>query len=114
MSTSRRDFLKTGAFSLAATTLFSRQLFAEKKANTILGIQLYSVRDDMHKDAAGTLKKVADIGYGYVEHADYRNRKFYNYSAADFKKLLDSLNLKMHSGHTVMGKAHWDTAKKDF
>ena len=117
MSTSRRDFLKTGAFSLAATTFFSRELFAAATkgyADTYLGIQLYSVRDDMKNDAAGTLKKIADIGYRYVEHANYVDRKFYKYDPKDFKKLLDSMNLKMHSGHTVMGKQHWDDAKKDF
>ena len=28
-----------------------------------LGLQLYSVRDEMAKDLEGTLKKVADMGY---------------------------------------------------
>ena len=114
MSTSRRDFLKKGAFSLAATTFFSRELFASIKADTMLGIQLYSVRQDMTKDAAGTLKKISDIGYRYVEHANYVDRKFYKYTPTDFKKLLGDLNLQMHSGHTVMGKQHWDVAKNDF
>ena len=41
-------------------------------------------------------------------------RKFYGHSAKDFKKVLDDLGLKMPSGHTVMGKKHWDDAKKDF
>jgi sugar phosphate isomerase/epimerase len=94
--------------------LFSEDIFAAKKGKEITGIQLYSVRDDMKKDAAGTLKQLADFGYKYVEHADYVNRKFYNNSAAEFKKLLDSLGLKMYSGHTVMGKQHWDAAKNDF
>jgi sugar phosphate isomerase/epimerase len=49
-----------------------------------------------------------------VEHANYVNRKFYGYSAADFKKILNDLGLKMPSGHTVMGKDHWDDAKKEF
>ncbi|HTS43679.1 MAG TPA: twin-arginine translocation signal domain-containing protein, partial [Puia sp.] len=111
MSTSRRDFLKTSAFSLAATGLLSEKLFASNAPQIILGIQLYSVRDAMSKDAAGTLKQIANIGYGYVEHANYsRDRKFYHYSAADFKKLLDDLGLKMLSGHTQLVKKHWDAA----
>jgi len=113
-NTSRRTFLKSSALSLAATAFFKNQLFAGAAGAEIMGIQLYSVRDDMHKDPAGTLKQLQAIGYRYVEHANYVNRKFYGYSAADFRKLLDDLGMKMQSGHTVMGKNHWDAAKNDF
>jgi len=54
------------------------------------------------------------MGYKYVEHANYVNRKFYGYNATDFKKLLNDLDLKMPSGHTVMNGKHWDAAAKDF
>jgi sugar phosphate isomerase/epimerase len=49
-----------------------------------------------------------------VEHANYVDRKFYGQSATEFKKTLDDLGLNMPSGHTVMGKQHWDDTKKDF
>jgi sugar phosphate isomerase/epimerase len=115
MSTSRRSFLKKGTFAVAGAALFSNDIFAAPKSKTILGIQLYSVRDDMTKDPLGTLKQVSDMGYKYVEHASYGNRKFYSkYSAAEFKKILADLGMEMKSGHTVMGKAHWDESKKDF
>jgi len=61
-----------------------------------------------------TLRQLASIGYKNVEHADYTNRKFYGYKAAEFKKVLDDLGLKMPSGHTVMGPQHWDAATRDF
>ena len=54
------------------------------------------------------------MGYKHVEHANYRERKFYGYGAKEFRKVLDDLGLKMPSGHTVMGKPHWDDSKKDF
>ena len=114
MNNSRRKFIKTGALAIAGTAMFSSEIFAAKKRKEILGIQLYSVRDDMMKDPSGTLKQLADMGYKYVEHANYINRKFYGYSASEFKKVLDDLGLKMPSGHTVMGKQHWDADKKDF
>lgn len=114
MNYSRRKFLQTGALSVAGAALASNGVFAFKKQGHIVGVQLYSVRDDMTKDPSGTLKQVSAMGYKYVEHANYINRKFYGYSAADFKKLLDDLGLQMKSGHTVMGKAHWDDSKKDF
>jgi sugar phosphate isomerase/epimerase len=54
------------------------------------------------------------MGYRYAEHASYRDRKFYGWSAKDFRKVLDDLGIKMPSGHTVMRRDHWDDSKKDF
>ena len=34
-----------------------------------VGIQLYSLRDELAKDMDGTLKRVKDMGYDYVEFA---------------------------------------------
>ena len=68
----------------------------------------------MSKDPLGSLTQVAKMGYEYVEHANYVNRKFYGYAPSEFKKVLDDLGLNMISGHTVMGRQHWDETKKDF
>lgn len=114
MSISRRNFLMKGTLALAGTALLSRELLAAGAYKPLLGIQLYSIRDDVKKDPAGTLKQLSAMGYKNVEHAGYGNRKFYGYNATDFKKLLGDLGLLMPSGHTVMGKQHWDAAKKDF
>src|SRR2546423_15685466 len=108
MNNTRRTFLKNSAMTVAGAALLPKQFFGAGKANEIVGIQLYSVRDDMKKDPAGTLQQLAKIGYKYVEHADYVNRKFYGYSAPEFKKLLDGMGLKMFSGHTVMSKKDWN------
>ena len=114
MKTSRRTFIRSGAMALAAAAILPESVLAAKKPKGIVGVQLYSVREDMSKDPLGSLKKVAAMGYKYVEHADYRNRKFYGYAAPEFRKLLDGLGLNMISGHTVMGRQHWDEAKNDF
>lgn len=114
MSQSRREFIKKSSLTLASITLANQSLFSFVKNNPQLGIQLYSVRDDMKKDPLGTLKQIAAIGYKNVEHANYIDRKFYGYPAAEFKKILYDLGMKMPSGHTVMKKNDWDDAKKDF
>src|SRR5687768_17095886 len=115
MHTSRRKFLKQSATALAGTMVLSSQpLFAFQKQKELVGIQLYSVRDEMKKDPLGTLKQIASIGYKHVEHANYVDRKFYGYSPAEFKKILNDLGLKMPSGHTVLAPKHWDAAKNDF
>ena len=116
MNNSRRTFIKKSTLALAGSSLLSKISFANtlNVKDEIVGIQLYSVRDDMGKDALGTLKQLAAMGYKNVEHANYRNRKFYGYTPAEFKKILDDLGMKMPSGHTVMGPQHWDETKKDF
>jgi len=114
MHSSRRSFLKNGSLAIAASALLPRHLFAQGTAKTLTGVQLYSVRAAMSKDPLGTLKALAEMGYKYVEHANYVNRKFYGYTAKEFKKILNDLGMQMPSGHTVMGKPHWDAAKKQF
>lgn len=110
----RKEFIKSSALSIIGLALFENDALAAKKKGNV-GIQLYSIRNDMTKDALGTLKKLAEMGYKNVEHANYINRKFYGYSAAEFKKILDDLGLKMPSGHTVLDKKkHWDETKNDF
>ncbi|MEN9957763.1 MAG: hypothetical protein RLZZ474_7 [Bacteroidota bacterium] len=116
MNSSRRSFLRNSAFGLGALAFASPALqsLAAVKYKKLVGVQLYSVRDDMRKDPQGTLNALAEMGYKYVEHANYMNRKFYGWEAKEFRKRLDDLGMKMPSGHTVMGKAHWDDAKNDF
>jgi sugar phosphate isomerase/epimerase len=114
MKTSRRSFLQKSTLLLAGNGLLSSSLRAAFTTETITGIQLYSVRDDMKKNPRATLEALAKMGYKYVEHANYIDRKFYGYSAASFKNILDELGLKMLSGHTVMGKNHWDADRKEF
>jgi|SRR5579871_6756757 len=114
MNSSRRSFIKKTAITAAGASLFSSAVFAAKRPKTITGLQLYTVRDDMRKAPLDTLKQLASIGYVYVEHASYKDRKFYGYPAPEFKKTLDGLGLKMPSGHTSLGPQHWDASKNDF
>ena len=63
------------------------------------GLALYTVRDDMAKDAKATLKAVADAGYKYVEAAGYDNGKFYEMTPKEFKEELKRLGLTPISTH---------------
>lgn len=114
MKQTRREFIKSTSIALVGATFAFEKAFSKGIAPEMLAVQLYSVRDDMKKDPMGTLKQIASIGYKNVEHANYVDRKFYGHSAADFKKVLADLGMSMPSGHTVLGKNHWDAAKKDF
>lgn len=93
----RRDFLKTliPAFSLAfaAENAFSINSAGREKLSKI-GLQLYTVRKELEKDFAGTLAKVAAIGYREVEFAGY-----FTQSPKDAKKILDTNDLAAPSAH---------------
>ena len=59
-----------------------------------VGVQLYSVRDDLAKDFEGTLQAIKDMGYDYVEFAG-----FYDKSAEEVKSALDKIGLTAISVH---------------
>lgn len=59
-----------------------------------VGLQLYSVREDMGKDMDATLKQVKEMGYDYVEFAGYFGK-----TAEEVRELLDKHGLKCVSVH---------------
>lgn len=92
-SVSRRSFLATAAAAAAASAIPSRNLFAAVAA-PLIGLQLYSVREDLAKDFPGTLKRVAAVGYREVEAAG-----FYYHSAGDVKRMMSEAGLRCVSAH---------------
>jgi sugar phosphate isomerase/epimerase len=100
---SRRDFLRISAAGALGALVMSHYANGQSsptlKANN-LALQLYTIRDAMAVDVPGSLKKVADIGFKYLELAGYSNRKFYGMEPTDFKKLVNDLGMKIISSHT--------------
>ena len=62
--------------------------------NFKVGLQLYSIRDDMEKDMDAALGQVKAMGYDYVEFAGYFGK-----SAEEVKALLDKHGLECVSVH---------------
>ena len=60
-----------------------------------LGLQLYSVRDQLTKDFAGTLMELGRLGYREVEAAG-----FYDKSAAEFREMMTRAGLRCVSTHS--------------
>ncbi len=114
MQQTRRNFLKLSGMAAVSTALFPELACRDNQVNTTTALQLYGVRHNMQKDPAGTLTRLAEMGYTHVEHANYVNHKFYGWTAKEFKKILDERGLKMPSGHTVLQKRHWDEKTNDF
>ena len=107
---SRREFLRVSAAGALGTIVFSQYGCRSKNSNAGkstpdpktfgIGLQLYTIRDAMAADVPGSLKKVADMGYKYLELAGYADGKFYGYAPTDFKKLVEDLDMVILSSHT--------------
>jgi sugar phosphate isomerase/epimerase len=63
------------------------------------GIALYTLREAMSKDPKGTLQRVADAGYAYIEAAGYGDGKFYGMEPSEFKTYVGSIGLTPMSTH---------------
>lgn len=61
------------------------------------GIQLYTVRDLVRADLAGTLDALATMGYSEVEFAG-----LYGHAAADVRGMLDRVGLAASAGHVAV------------
>jgi hypothetical protein len=59
-----------------------------------IGLQLWSVRDQMEKDLELTLKTIKSLRYYQVEVGDTRILK-------DIKPVCDDLDLKIHTPRTI-------------
>ncbi len=95
-------------FTICACTVFSLSAQSAKKE---IGLQLYSVRDDMTKDAAATIEQVGKMGYTFVEAAGYSDGKFYGMNPSEFKALLNKNGLDIlssHSGNPLPDESNWD------
>jgi hypothetical protein len=74
----RRDFIKASGALAFATILRPSDIFAGSMAKKKpIGLQLYSVREDMKEDPQGTLRMVASIGYKSLESASYADGQVY-------------------------------------
>jgi sugar phosphate isomerase/epimerase len=108
-SNNRREFLKiSAAGALGLTAIGPMGLTSCAPAgikSSGVGLQLYSIRDAMAADVPGSLKKVSDLGYKYVELADYSDGKFYGYAPAEFNKMVKDLGMQVLSSHTQVEAA---------
>lgn len=119
----RRDFLKisaAGALGVIALGPMACKPGAKPAAQPVdrksfgVGLQLYTIRDEMSKDVPGTLKKLSDMGYKNLELANYADGKFYGYVPAEFRKMVNDLGMDIVSSHTSVEAAGitMESAKK--
>ncbi len=98
---SRREAIGAlGLLALTSCTLTSSAAAAKRK----MALQLYTLRDPAKQDLAGTLKKVREMGWQYVQWSGMQNL-----SAEKIREALDTAGLKAMSAHVSM-----EPFEKDF
>ncbi len=106
----RRDFLKAGTILAAGaivtplSSIANSQLenLARKapKGNKKMGVQVYSVRDALKEDFAGSMKKIGEMGYSYIEGYDLDlEGKMYGMAPSEYKKIVEDNGMKLIASH---------------
>lgn len=110
MNINRRTFLKHTGIGLAAAYASPSLLSCASKpqASTAalreIGIQLYTLREQLTQNAQQTIARLAGIGYDHVETfgpeiSESGQVSFWGLSLSDLQRVLDDNGLKTHSGH---------------
>lgn len=97
----RRTFIMAGSAGLIAGMLVPKNIFANLIPSKKIGLQLYSLRNEIKEDLEGSLKKLSEIGYRNLEAAGYSDGKFYGLDPIDFKTLVNDLGMKVISSHVT-------------
>jgi sugar phosphate isomerase/epimerase len=93
---SRRRFMET-AGALTAAACVSGGFSAADVRHVPVGLQLYSVREQLPKDFDGTLHQLGAIGIKEVEAAGYFHK-----TAAEFRHSMDAAGLRCVSTHHAL------------
>jgi len=113
--TSRRDFIRQSGLVSTVFMTDPSGFFRKKTISTKVGLQLYTIRNEISKDAKGTIEQVAKIGYKEVESFGYNNGKYFGMEAKDFAAFLKNIGLTSPSGHYGLGQLTkgWEPAIED-
>ncbi len=100
----RRNFIKISSAGMLAGMLTPRHILANMIPSNKIGLQLYSLRNEIKEDLEGSLKKISDIGYKNLEAAGYSDGKFYGMDPIDFKTLIEDLGMRLTASHVTFHK----------
>lgn len=98
--TTRRDFIKQSSLFTAAMFVSTDEIFKKQKR---IGVQLYTVRGDLGKDAKGTIEKIAKLGYKEIETFGYNQGKWFGMTPTELSGVFKANGLTSPSGHTFPG-----------
>jgi len=97
----RRSFVKSVVLSAAGAAVSPRLIASPEK--TILGVQLWTIREYLKQDLQGSLARLAKLGYNQIELFDY-NGTYWGKSPKEFSKICNGLGLTIISSHYETGR----------
>lgn len=93
-----RVLSRRSVLGLLAATPIGAAMLSAAKSHIPLGLELYSVRNDLKKDLPGTIRKVAAMGYECVEfYAPYY--QWMPHEAKKVRREMDGLGIRCYSTH---------------
>jgi sugar phosphate isomerase/epimerase len=113
----RRQFLNKSAALLAASSIASQYMVAATTAKSNkgrIGIQLYSVKDELSKDFEGTLRKLSAMGYSAVEPYGFNGEKFLGHTMKELSNIVKDMGMTISGTHTGSGILPEDTNAKEW
>jgi sugar phosphate isomerase/epimerase len=109
-SMNRRTFFRMSAATTMFAAMSDRAIFAAQNyggKKVPIALQLYTIGADLRQDMAGSLQKVAKLGYKGVEFAGFNN-----VAATDIRKMLDDNGLQAVGCHTALNTLQGDEFDK--
>jgi len=108
----RRNFLRRASLGVTAAAVASQfpEFLLANPYGKPIGLQLYTLRDQLEKDVTGTLKQVAALGYKDVEIYS-----LYGKAPAEFSQILKDNGITASSGHYLLPslKTNWQKQLDD-
>ncbi|MFW5819746.1 MAG: sugar phosphate isomerase/epimerase family protein [Bacteroidota bacterium] len=109
---SRRKFIRTAGLMTAGAILSpgfackpgKKNETSEAKNDEVkkdIGIQIYTLRNQIDESLEKTMEKVAEIGYSWIEAFGYENGRILGKTPLEFKKLVNDLGMTLPSIHSV-------------
>lgn len=118
--TNKSNFIRSGALAIAGAMIVTFACTSKKKneetakeevaaQETVaqapaqnVGVQVYSVRDALKEDFAGTMKKVADMGYKYIEgYGMDIEGNIFGMKPAEYRKVVEDNGMELVSCHAT-------------
>ncbi len=111
----RRKFIKNSAYLATASLILptvacspnkkeSKEKVVESPSETKMeiGLQAYSVRNQLKEDFEGTMKKISEFGYQTIEGYGLGSDGLFldKYSPAEYKKIINDLGMRLPASHS--------------
>ena len=113
----RRQFINRSAAVLAAGSLAHLGLFsgcAAKQNKGRIGIQLYSIKDELAKDFTGSLKKLSEMGYSMVEPYGFTTDDFFGHTMVELSNIVKDMGMSISGSHIWSGISVNDPTDKEW